>query len=217
MKKIIIEVKSNEQGKFVKILENNDRNRPRIIFSIETGVRFRQILDEFAAEYAKLGPIAEVTESEILKTDNFRQGHRRYFVDLRQNQRGRFLKLSLIAGGNKVFVAIPGEGLIRFSETIGSIMDKHGPTNISPPASPVQDSLPNPREVRAGGKTFFFDVERNDRGSFVRLSEVLRASMRRSHINIPSSCWSQMSEVFAQLSQEMPYEGSGSGSGSEDN
>ena len=99
--------------------------------------------------------------------------------------------------------------------------------------SPVNDSLPNPREVRAGGKTFFFDVERNDRGAFVRLSEVsdwgagfvidtspqvLRASGRRSHINIPSSCWSQMSEVFSQLSQEMPYEaGSGSGSGSEDN
>ena len=26
--------------------------------------------------------------------------------------------------------------------------------------------------MRAGGKTFFFDVERNDRGVFVRLSEV---------------------------------------------
>ena len=34
------------------------------------------------------------------------------------------------------------------------------------------DILPSPREVRAGGKTFFFDVERNDRGVFVRLSEV---------------------------------------------
>ena len=69
----------------------------------------------------------------LLSRDNFRQGHRRYFVDLRQNQRGRFLKLSLIAGGNKVFVAIPGEGLIKFSDALGDIMDKHGPTNSSPP------------------------------------------------------------------------------------
>ena len=33
-------------------------------------------------------------------------------------------------------------------------------------------SLPEPHEVRAGSKTFYFDVERNDRGVYVRLTEV---------------------------------------------
>ncbi len=33
--------------------------------------------------------------------------------------------------------------------------------------------MPNSREVRAGGKSFFFDVEKNDRGVFVRLTEVI--------------------------------------------
>ena len=43
---------------------------------------------------------------------------------------------------------------------------------------PPTDMLPSPREVRAGGKTFFFDVERNDRGIFVRLSEVSSSTER---------------------------------------
>lgn len=37
-------------------------------------------------------------------------------------------------------------------------------------ASPT--NLPSSREVRAGGKSFYFDVEKNDRGTFVRLTEV---------------------------------------------
>lgn len=35
------------------------------------------------------------------------------------------------------------------------------------------DNLPEPKEVRTDmGKTFYFDVVQNDRGTFVRLSEV---------------------------------------------
>ena len=41
----------------------------------------------------------------------------------------------------------------------------------SPPPPP--DNQPGTKEVRTGmGKTFYFDVEQNDRGTFVRLSEV---------------------------------------------
>ena len=50
------------------------------------------------------------------------------------------------------------------------------------------------------------------------LCQVLRNYGRRTHINVPHSCWSRMSEVFSQLNQEIPYDaGSASGSGSEDN
>ena len=36
----------------------------------------------------------------------------------------------------------------------------------------VNGDLPPPREVRAGGKRFYFDVAANDRGTFIKLSEV---------------------------------------------
>jgi len=35
-------------------------------------------------------------------------------------------------------------------------------------------SLPEAREVRAGGKRFYFDVLQNDRGVFLKLSEVCK-------------------------------------------
>ena len=36
----------------------------------------------------------------------------------------------------------------------------------------VNGDLPPAREVRAGGKRFYFDVASNDRGTFIKLSEV---------------------------------------------
>lgn len=44
----------------------------------------------------------------------------------------------------------------------------------------VNGDLPPPREVRAGGKRFYFDVASNDRGTFIKLSEV---KVRRTHIH----------------------------------
>lgn len=86
-------------------------------------------------------------------------------------------------------------------------------------------SLPEAREVRAGGKRFYFDVLQNDRGVFLKLSEVLKLALLyvcrltssslffkvqtrgRVHINIPHSCWSKMAEVFQQISTELPFPG----------
>lgn len=130
-KTIIIEIKANEQGKFVKILESQTQGRGRIIFSVDRAFRFRSILNEFVAEYQRLPPAEEeVTESERIKTDSFSQGRRRYFVDLRQNQRGRFLKVTMLAGG-KTFVAIPGEGLVEFRDALADLLDTHGGEDTS--------------------------------------------------------------------------------------
>ena len=35
--------------------------------------------------------------------ESFNQGRRRYYIDLRQNSRGRFLKLTMLAGGERVW------------------------------------------------------------------------------------------------------------------
>lgn len=98
--------------------------------------------------------------------------------------------------GNKTFVAIPGDALSRFRDSFASILDNNvtegeevgtgggggGPSRPPPQRireqrSPVQTSrvLPS-KEVRAGGKRFFFDVDQNDRGTFIKLSEVCTVS-----------------------------------------
>lgn len=72
-KKISIELKSNDQGEFVKIMEKQPdgdewSTRGRIIFSATKAFEFRSILNEFVAEYEHLPPPEETTESERLKT-----------------------------------------------------------------------------------------------------------------------------------------------------
>ena len=179
-KKLLIEVKSNEQGKFVKITETQTQGRGRLILNIETAVILRGILDTYVADLDTLTSTStEGSDSERLRSESFSQGRRRYFADVRYNNRGKFVKLTMIAG-SKSFVALPLEGLTPFHTGLCQLLDEFAPTDGSAPPSPNRDPLPNSREVRAGGKTFFFDVERNDRGAFVRLSEVLRCLLYTS-------------------------------------
>lgn len=68
-KTIHIDLKSNDQGKFVKIIETQQgQTRGRIIFSSDKAFEFRSILNEFVAEYERLPPVEESSESERLKT-----------------------------------------------------------------------------------------------------------------------------------------------------
>lgn len=234
-KTITIDLKSNEQGKFVKIIETHDsQSRGRVILSASKASELRSILNEFIAEHERLTPAEENSESERLKSETFTQGRRRYFIDLRQNQRGRFLKISMLAG-NKTFVAIPAEAMTRFRDNLAELLDtlpaedsggegggarpppQRAREQRSSPAATTEKILPS-KEVRAGGKRFYFDVDQNDRGTFIRLSEVLNTG-RRNRINIPQSCWAKMSDTFDSYAKDMPYalEEDSTGTGSEDN
>ena len=109
-------------------------------------------------------------------------------MDLRQNQRGRFMKVTMLAG-KKTFVAIPGESIAKFRDNFAGLLDAHASEGEDPgegessreprsrgrPRSPPRvssEAVADSREVRAGGKRFYFDVDQNDRGTFIKLSEV---------------------------------------------
>ncbi len=96
----------------------------------------------------------------------------------------------MLAGG-KSFVAIPGPCIASFRDNLISLLDEfsdkidENPSEIPPKASPPSRAPPpqqnqqpqdynntDTREVKAGDKRFYFDVERNDRGTYIRLSEV---------------------------------------------
>lgn len=104
--------------------------------------------------------------------------------------------------GSKTFVAIPGDQLKKFRDSLASLLDAHvtegedaeasgGRAGVSSSRPPPQRSreqrsppqaatkvLPS-KEVRAGGKRFYFDVEQNDRGTFIKLSEVRAESLKK--------------------------------------
>ena len=63
----------------------------------------------------------------------------------------------------------------EFRDALSSLLDEHGDGEapiVANEPEPSDDNLPNSREVRAGGKKFYFDVSQNHRGVFLKLSEV---------------------------------------------
>lgn len=63
----------------------------------------------------------------------------------------------------------------EFRDALSSLLDEHGDGEapiVANEPEPNDDNLPNSREVRAGGKKFYFDVSQNHRGVFLKLSEV---------------------------------------------
>lgn len=230
-KKFYIDAKSNEQGQFMRIVETQTSGRGRITLDWDKAHELCEVIDDYLKEIAKLGGLPQDEEDQKqVKSAAIRQGKRRYFVDLRENTRGRFVKITQFSGPNKLFVFISAENLQEFRDAFSDLLEKHNSTNPPPTSTtttkPAQvqsvgtasgtgrsssgnqvsdASLPEAREVRAGGKRFYFDVLQNDRGVFLKLSEV--QTRGRVHVNIPHSCWSKMAEVFQQISVELPFPG----------
>lgn len=93
---------------------------------------------------------------------------RLYYVDLRENPRGRFLKISLVVSDDKKFIGVPGESLVEFRDKFAQLLDKHCTADDAATSS----DLPPSKSFAVDRKTFYFDVEKNERGVFVKVTEV---------------------------------------------
>jgi len=74
-------------------------------------------------------PDAEnVPEDGKLKSANIVAGTRRYYLDLKENQRGRFLRVSQTQprGGPRSQIAIPAQGMIEFRDTLSELLEMYG-------------------------------------------------------------------------------------------
>ena len=76
-----------------------------------------------------------------------------------------------MVAGRKTFIAVPGEGLIQFRDALAQLLDKFSSADSDPASSP-RSSLPASQSVSVDSKTFHFDVEKNSRGVFMKMTEV---------------------------------------------
>lgn len=72
----------------------------------------------------------------------------------------------------------------------------------SPAAAP--EPAPDSREVHAGGKKFFFDILKNDRGTFIKLSEVSVIFNPLAFNAVDLAIWLCASEGHSQWSTYPP-------------
>ena len=99
---------------------------------------------------------------------------------VQENTRGRFLRVSqtISRGGPRSQVAIPAQGMIEFRDALTDLLEEFGTDDGG-----FRGELPEGKHIRVDNKIFYFDIGQNNRGVFMRVSEV---SVRHStvHLNL---------------------------------
>lgn len=220
-KRFYIDVKENQRGRFIKLAEVGVGGRKsRIMMSMSAAVELKQRLGEFSELHAQLGPSAvkkegsgdgEAAESSggnneggVIKSESIVKDRKRYYLDLKENQRGRFLRISMVlTRGPRPFLAIPAQGLIEFKDHLTDMLDRYAAGYLDSDQSPQSQQqsgangltsdgvattatgeLPESKSFRADNKMFYFDCGSNQRGVFLKISEV-RQNRYRSSITVP--------------------------------
>ncbi|XP_064635904.1 transcriptional activator protein Pur-alpha-like isoform X2 [Lineus longissimus] len=210
-KRFYLDVKQNRRGRFIKIAEvKAGGKKSRILMSMSIAAEFRDYLSEFSEHYAKLGPQSpeNIPEDGKIKSETIVKDNRRYYLDLKENERGRFLRVRQIWVGlqnvstviprksKQQIIAIPAQGLIEFRDALTDLLLDFGTSDQE-----HQHPLPESRSMRVENKTFYFDVGSNRRGVFMRISEV--RSHFRTAITIPERSWAKFRDIMCDFSDQV--------------
>jgi len=199
-KRFYIDVKQNKRGKFVKMSEVcADGRRSQIFLAMSTAGQLRDHLFLFNEFYTKLGPHSpdDIPEDGKLKSEMMIKNNRRYYVDLRENVRGRFLRVSqTVPFGPRSVITIPAQGMVQLKDALTELTEEFGTDD-----GDSQDELPEGCHCRVGNKSFYFDIGQNDRGVYMRISEV--KTTIRTAITIPENTWIRFRDIMDDYVEKM--------------
>jgi len=130
-KRFYLDVKQNRRGRFIKVAEvGSGGKKSRLLLSMSTAAEFRDHLTKFSEHYASLGPPNpdNLPEDGKLKSEMMVKDNRRYYLDLKENSRGRFLRVSqtIARGGPRSQIAIPAQGMIEFRDALTDLLEEFG-------------------------------------------------------------------------------------------
>uniref|UniRef100_A0A3Q2TUR9 Purine-rich element binding protein Bb n=2 Tax=Fundulus heteroclitus TaxID=8078 RepID=A0A3Q2TUR9_FUNHE len=230
-KRFYLDVKQNAKGRFIKIAEvGAGGSKSRLTLSMSVAAEFRDYLGDFIEHYAQLGPstpeqIAQSSGGDdsgprrALKSEFLVRENRKYYLDLKENQRGRFLRIRQTVNRGTGFgvggipgagmqsgqtIALPAQGLIEFRDALAKLIDDYGGDDdelAGGGGAGGYTELPEGTSIMVDSKRFFFDVGSNKYGVFLRVSEV-KPSYRNS-ITIPFKAWSKFGGAFSRYAEEM--------------
>ncbi|CAH0764684.1 unnamed protein product [Diatraea saccharalis] len=200
-KRFYLDVKQNRRGRFIKVAEiGADGRRSQIFLAMSTAAEFRDHLSSFSDFYSSLGPPNpdNVPEDGKLKSEMMLKDNRRYYLDLKENSRGRFLRVSqtITRGGPRSQVALPAQGMIEFRDALTDLLDDFGTDDGG-----FKGELPEGRHLRVDNKNFYFDIGQNNRGIYMKISEV--KSNFRTAITVPEKCWTRFRDILADYCDKM--------------
>ncbi|NWX54467.1 PURA protein, partial [Promerops cafer] len=145
-----------------------------------------------------------------LKSEFLVRENRKYYLDLKENQRGRFLRIRQttvnrgpgLGSTQGQTIALPAQGLIEFRDALAKLIDDYGgeedelggPGGGGPGGGGLYGELPEGTSITVDSKRFFFDVGCNKYGVFLRVSEV-KPSYRNA-ITVPYKAWAKFGGAF---------------------
>jgi len=207
-KRFYLDVKQNRRGRFIKVAEVGAAGRKsRLLLAMSSATEFRDHLTSFSELYASLGPPNpdSLPEDGKLKSEVMVKENRRYYLDLKENNRGRFLRVSqtITRGGPRSQIAIPAQGMIEFRDALTDLLEEFGTDDGEKEerGTGFKGELPEGRHIRIDNKKFYFDIGQNNLGVYMRVSEV--KSNFRSSITIPEKSWARFRDIFSEYVDKM--------------
>ncbi|KAM9338581.1 purine-rich element-binding protein gamma [Symphorus nematophorus] len=154
----------------------------------------------------------------VLKSEFIERDNRKYFLDLKENQRGRFLRIRQTVSkghgtmgyygpGIEQTIVLPAQGLIEFRDALSQLIEDYGDEDSDErgrAGSRNHDDnpeLPEAASFRVDNKRFYFDVGSNRYGIFLKISEVRQPY--RNTITVPLKAWARFGENFIRYEEEM--------------
>ncbi|XP_076347345.1 transcriptional activator protein Pur-alpha-like isoform X2 [Tachypleus tridentatus] len=198
-KRFYLDVKQNRRGRFIKLAEVGPSGRKsRLLLAMSSSLELRNHLTTFSELYSSLGPPNpdNLPEDGKLKSEVMVKDNKRYYLDLKENSRGRFLRISqtTVRGGPRSQVALPAQGMIEFRDALTDLLEEFGTEDDT--GYGFKQDLPEAQHLRIENKHFYFDVGQNSRGIYMRISEV--KGNFRTAITIPEKSWSNFRDIFAE-------------------
>ncbi|KAK1319290.1 Transcription factor Pur-alpha 1 [Acorus calamus] len=116
--------------------------------------------------------------------------HKLFYFDLKENPRGRYLKISEKTSATRSTIIVPVNGIVWFLDLFNYYV-----------SSDDQDAYS--KELNLDTKVFYFDVGENKRGRFLKISEA-SVSRNRSTIIVPAGSsrdegWAAFRNILAEI------------------
>jgi len=233
-KRFYVDVKENHRGRFFKIAEVlPDGSKSRVSLSMTSAREFRNHLTQFNDFYASAqrvnnarklssssseggyGRNAALKSAVIYGNSDSKVpvvGRRRYFLDLKENRRGKYLQVaeSLSRGGlaTRNRIVIPAQGMVEFRNNLSDLLREYWPSNDASLGQVDEGDLsaegkefPQPKSMRVHqGKVLYFDSGVNPRGSYLRISQV--TTRFRTSILLPKESLTRVHSMIGDILNE---------------
>ncbi|KAL1221210.1 Transcription factor Pur-alpha 1 [Cardamine amara subsp. amara] len=116
--------------------------------------------------------------------------HKLFYFDLKENPRGRYLKISEKTSATRSTIIVPSSGISWFLDLFNYYVNSEEHELFS-------------KELQLDSKVFYFDVGENRRGRFLKVSEA-SVSRNRSTIIVPAGSspdegWAAFRNILAEI------------------